>query len=88
MQERLREARLRAQVDDLLLFVEHPPVITVGKQKDAFNDFLFPTDVLKQQGIEVVESNRGGRLTYHGPGQMVVYFIVSLWRGKKGRNFR
>lgn len=78
LQERLRQARLKNKIDNLILFVEHPAVITIGKQKDSDLDFKVSPSRLQKQGIEVVASNRGGRLTYHGPGQRVIYCVVEL----------
>ena len=78
LQEKLRKDRIEGKIENTILFVEHSPVITVGKQKDAMNDFRKDPASIVQGGIEVIHSNRGGRLTYHGPGQLVVYFIFDL----------
>jgi lipoyl(octanoyl) transferase len=60
-----------------LLILEHQPVITVGKFGNDSN-LLIPKQVLKQRGIDIFKTNRGGDYTYHGPGQMVCYPILNL----------
>jgi lipoyl(octanoyl) transferase len=64
-------------LDDLLLIVEHPHVITVGRSREAVKNVLAPGDV------PVVEIERGGDATYHGPGQVVAYPIVKLRDGER-----
>ena len=76
-QLRLREARRRGEIPDTILLVEHPRVITEGR-RPAGKDYLIPPEHLKIRGFSVEKVNRGGRLTYHGPGQLVIYFILSL----------
>jgi lipoate-protein ligase B len=68
-------------VPDTLLFVEHPHVFTLGRNADPAH-ILAPREWLAQQGISVQETNRGGDVTYHGPGQLVGYPIMDLaaWR--------
>lgn len=73
----LRDLRLQDQVQDQILFLEHPAVITQGK-REASDEMHLSAEVLASKGIELVETDRGGKLTYHGPGQLVVYFIVNL----------
>ncbi len=65
--------------DGYLLFVEHPHVYTIGKSGD-WNNLLFPDDILAQKGIDVVKTDRGGDITYHGPGQIVGYPVLDLER--------
>ena len=77
LQHALVEARKKDEVPDTFLFLEHPPVITLGRASHAEN-VLAPFDVLKGRGIEVWETTRGGDVTYHGPGQLVGYPIVDL----------
>lgn len=77
LQDRLREKRAVDEIADRLLLLEHPPVITLGR-RDCDGDIISPLDVVAAAGIEVVKTNRGGRATYHGPGQLVGYFICSL----------
>ena len=66
----------------ILLLVEHPPVFTLGRNRKS-DDFLFPMELVKSQGFDVVESNRGGNVTYHGPGQIVGYPLINLEHFKK-----
>jgi len=79
LQRSLVEQRRQNQIDDQLLFVEHPPVLTVGVRGDGGRShILAPPDALAARGIEVHETGRGGDITYHGPGQIVGYPIVDL----------
>ncbi len=64
-------------VEHQLLFVEHPPVITLGKSADEKN-VLLQKDALAARGIQLFHINRGGDVTYHGPGQLVGYPILDL----------
>ncbi|MCI4323929.1 MAG: lipoyl(octanoyl) transferase LipB [Thermoplasmata archaeon] len=76
----LRAARRRGEIPDTLLLVEHPPVLTVGVQ--GAGDSPLPA------GIPVVHVERGGHVTYHGPGQLSAYSIVDLdSRGRDVRRF-
>lgn len=77
LQESLRERRISNEVPDTLLILEHDPVFTLGK-RDCSDDFLSPMSDVEKDGIEVVKCNRGGRVTYHGPGQIVGYFVCEL----------
>jgi lipoyl(octanoyl) transferase len=76
-QSRLREARQRDQVADVLLLLEHPPVYTRGRRSTP-EELPMGAEWYERQGIEVRDTDRGGRVTYHGPGQLVAYPIVSL----------
>jgi lipoate-protein ligase B len=77
LQERLRERVTTGELPDLLLLLEHPPVYTLGRRSDA-TDLPFGVDYWRSQGIDVVETPRGGKLTYHGPGQLVGYPIMRV----------
>ena len=76
-QKRLEGARVAGAVPDILLLLEHPPVYTKGRRTTA-DELPMGEDWYRMQGIEVCETDRGGRVTYHGPGQLVGYPIVSL----------
>lgn len=79
MQRVLVEDRRAGRVPDLLLLLEHPHVITLGVTVGAARAHLVATqELLRQRGVEVHESGRGGDITYHGPGQLVGYPIVDL----------
>jgi len=60
------------------VLTEHNPVYTIGKRKGAAAHLTADRDFLKTEGIEVVETNRGGDITYHGPGQLTGYLIIDL----------
>ena len=78
LQLRLVEARSQGRIDtDVILFVEHPPVFTLGRRGGREN-LLVSEEMLRQSGIPIVQVERGGNITYHGPGQLVVYPIVHL----------
>jgi lipoate-protein ligase B len=77
LQRRLLEERDAERVPDLLLLVEHPPVITLGR-RGSRDDVFLPDHELAERGIALFETNRGGLVTYHGPGQIVGYPIVRL----------
>jgi lipoyl(octanoyl) transferase len=76
-QLRLQERRQREQVPDVLLLLEHTPVYTRGRRSTP-EELPMGHEWYEAQGIEVRETDRGGRVTYHGPGQLVAYPIVSL----------
>jgi lipoyl(octanoyl) transferase len=73
----LESARQEGEVPDLLLLLEHPPVYTRGRRSDEA-ELPMRREWYEMQGIEIHDTDRGGRVTYHGPGQLVAYPIVSL----------
>ncbi len=77
LQRRLAERRQRGEVPDLLLLLEHPPVYTRGRRCRA-EELPMGVEWYEAQGIEVRDTDRGGLVTYHGPGQLVAYPIVDL----------
>ncbi len=80
------EARKSGTVGDTLLLMEHPPVLTLGRNATRAN-ILATDDLLARKGVEIHEINRGGDITYHGPGQLVGYPIFDLrgdLPGKRG----
>ncbi len=89
LQEALLERRQRGEIEDTLLLLEHPAVLTLGRRGDEAN-VLVDRAQLSARGIEVHRVGRGGDVTYHGPGQLVGYWIVSLrrWQDDVGRLLR
>jgi lipoate-protein ligase B len=79
LQRQLNEARCQGRIPDTLLLLEHPPVFTLGS-RGSHADILATPERLSQLGIEVHQTNRGGLVTYHGPGQLVGYPIADLRR--------
>jgi lipoyl(octanoyl) transferase len=77
MQGRIEAARQADEVPDVLLLLEHTPVYTKGRRTQP-SELGMGEDWYRMQGIEVCETDRGGAVTYHGPGQLVGYPIVSL----------
>ena len=82
LQQKLAEMRQRDEIDDQLLLLEHPPVITLGRGGDAANLLASP-DALRKERVRFFETTRGGDITYHGPGQIVGYPIIHLGEGKR-----
>ena len=79
LQRSLVEDRRAGRIDDTLLLVEHPHVLTLGVRGDGGRSHILATDeLLSSRGIEVHETGRGGDITYHGPGQIVGYPIIDL----------
>ena len=76
-QRRLEGERQRGEIPDVLLLLEHPPVYTRGRRSTA-EELPMGAQWYEMQGVEVRDTDRGGRVTYHGPGQLVAYPIVSL----------
>lgn len=77
IQEKLLKLRIEDRIQDTLLLVEHPPVLTLGRRGE-YSNILVPRQQLEAQGIGIYEVSRGGDITYHGPGQVVGYPIMAL----------
>jgi lipoyl(octanoyl) transferase len=77
LQKRLVDQRASGEIGDRLLLLEHPAVLTLGRNSDPAHIRATPAE-LGSRAIEVVEIERGGEVTYHGPGQLVAYPIVRL----------
>ena len=83
IQYKLLEKRQKGEIEDTLIIVEHPPVITLGNQAEKSN-IIVSEEYLKQQLIDIIETNRGGDVTYHGDGQIVGYPIIDIKNSKIG----
>ena len=77
-QDELVARRIAGEIGDTLVFTEHEPVFTLGLRHGAESHLVWNAEQLAREGVEVVKSNRGGDITYHGPGQIVGYPVVSL----------
>jgi lipoyl(octanoyl) transferase len=77
LQKELVDERAEGTIDDRLLLLEHDPVLTLGRQADVTHVLATPRQ-LSRRGIEVIRVERGGEVTYHGPGQLVAYPIIRL----------
>jgi lipoyl(octanoyl) transferase len=77
LQEQIRAARKADAIADTLLLLEHPPVYTRGRRSEA-GELPLGEDWYAQKGIEIVDVRRGGKVTYHGPGQLIAYPIVRV----------
>ena len=83
LQKRLVERRRAEDVPDQLLLLQHPPVITLGvRTHHSRVNIVAPPEILTATGVEVIETERGGDVTYHGPGQLVGYPIINLKPGR------
>jgi lipoate-protein ligase B len=87
LQRRLNRQRLMEEIPDVLLLLEHPPTITIGKS-GSIENVLVSKEALSREGVSLFFTDRGGNATYHGPGQIVGYPIINLkQRGKDIRKF-
>src|ERR1700689_594532 len=77
LQAEIVELRLQGRVENVLLLLEHPPVLTLGRNANR-NNILASDDLLASRGVTLHEINRGGDVTYHGPGQLIGYPIFDL----------
>lgn len=77
IQNLLVARRIEGSIPDTVLFLEHTPVVTMGVRTSA-EHVLLPREALAEKGIELVETSRGGGVTYHAPGQVVMYPILKL----------
>lgn len=82
IQKALHTLRREELIPDTLILLEHPPVFTLGKRgSDA--DILWSPELCHDRGISVIKTDRGGQVTYHGPGQLVGYVIVNLYQQQR-----
>jgi lipoate-protein ligase B len=82
LQKRLHALRTRQEIPDILLLLEHPPTLTIGRS-GSLNNVLASPERLKEMGIALFLIERGGDVTYHGPGQIVGYPIMDLRKREK-----
>lgn len=83
LQQILMQARAEGKIPDVILLLQHSPVFTIGRFRGE-EDIIVPPEILTQKGIAVVHTNRGGGITYHGPGQLVGYPILNLKENRLG----
>jgi lipoyl(octanoyl) transferase len=87
LQAEIAGLRFEGRVENVLLLLEHPPVLTLGRNADRAN-VLASEELLAARGVTVHEINRGGDVTYHGPGQLVGYPIFDLRSLKNSKGGR
>jgi lipoyl(octanoyl) transferase len=87
LQKKIHQLRLENKIPDTVILLEHYPVITLGR-RGKYSNILIPQNTLETEKIKVFEVNRGGDVTYHGPGQLVGYLFFDLKKQKGGiKNF-
>ena len=77
LQKETERAVVAGQQPDTLLLLEHPHTLTIGRRGNN-SGILMPQEALEARGVTVFETNRGGKITYHGPGQIVGYPVINL----------
>lgn len=80
LQSTLHAQRVADEIDDTLVLLEHPHVYTIGR-RGTDTDVLWDAETLSARGVDVIATDRGGQVTYHGPGQLVGYPIIDLGPG-------
>ncbi len=83
LQTETLEKRIKGETEDTLILVEHPPTITTGRRGN-FSNLIADTEILKKRGVHIESVGRGGDITFHGPGQVVGYPIISVKNHKGG----
>ncbi len=86
LQKKLHDLRVRGEIPDVFILVEHNPVITIGRNA-GFDNLKVPPEALREKGVELYKIERGGDVTYHGPGQLVgypIFYIRQALAGIKG----
>lgn len=84
LQRAVARARISGEIaEDVLLLVEHPPVVTLGRSRGSASHLVASPALLAARGVELFEVERGGDVTFHGPGQLVGYPIIDLKRHKQ-----
>lgn len=85
MMERIRNNVIEENAPDHIFLLQHRPVVTLGKsQKDSDDSLLLSRFEMEQKGVEIIQTNRGGKTTLHSPGQLVGYIVSDLRRRKLG----
>lgn len=82
MQKELQKKRKNEDINDSLILLQHPAVLTIGRN-GTFGDILISRENLEKKGISVHNISRGGDVTYHGPGQLTAYIIINLYKEQK-----
>ena len=77
IQNALVKKRIQNEIENTIIFTEHPPTLSLGNRISLIDDSKY-FDTWKELGVEVVKTNRGGELTFHGPGQLIIYPIIKI----------